>query len=121
MDSFVMNGYLWNIRLVRPTSPLLVDRTGVLTLGVTDPYTHTVYLSNSLREPLRTRVLIHELGHCALVSYGLIDDIHSLVPRNHWIDVEEFVCNFIADYGLRMLQIADDWRYIPNQLENLLA
>lgn len=121
MDSFVMNGYPWHIRVVDPGSPLLVERTGRLTVAVTDPNVLTIYISGALRDPFLTRVLIHELGHCALFSYGLLDDIHSLVHPRHWIEVEEWVCNFIADYGWQIFQIANDWRYIPQELEKHIA
>lgn len=55
------------------------------------------------------------------------DDIHRAVPRHLWIDAEEWVCNFIADYGLQIFQIANTvlgeeaWQFIPYELERLVG
>ena len=72
-------------------------------------------------------VLIHELGHAALFSYGLLPDIHKAVKRQYWMEAEEWVCNFIADYGMRIFSIAyevmgeDAWMFIPYELDRLIA
>lgn len=93
-----MNGYLWHVLYVRPNDPALVDRTGRLTLGTTDPLSKTVYLSGILRGRRLEQVLLHELGHCALISYDLLDDIHAIVKRDYWVYAEEWVCNALANY-----------------------
>lgn len=127
MDSFVMNGYLWNVKRVSPNDPMLVDRTGTLTVGTTDPIWHRVYLSSSLEGDFLMRVLLHELGHCVLVSYELIDDIHRMVYSEYWIEAEEAVCNIIADYGFKIFSSAfkvlgyNAWKVIPKEFENLFA
>lgn len=48
IDSFYMNGDRWLVRFVSSTNRILVDRTGTLTVGVTNPVDRTVYLSNAL-------------------------------------------------------------------------
>ena len=48
IDEFYMNGLRWRVRFTYPTDPVLVDRTGTLTIGVTDSTTMTIYLSNSI-------------------------------------------------------------------------
>lgn len=74
-----------------------------------------------------TKVLIHELGHCALFSFGLIDDIHRMVDRRFWVEAEEWVCNFIADYGRNIFSIAssflgeDALRILPQEIEKFIA
>lgn len=105
---FTMNDHVWQLTYVDPLSPLLVDRTGNLTLGVTDPLTMSVYISNALEPQMRERVLIHELGHVTMVSYGMLDDIHRMVKQRYWIEAEEWVCNFLADHGEEVRRIADD-------------
>lgn len=76
---------------------------------------------------LLMKVLIHELGHCALVSYSLLDDIHKVVKPEYWIWAEEWVCNFIADYGTKIFSIAysvlgnDAWMFIPYELDRVIA
>lgn len=100
-----MNGFSWTVETVYPFHQMLVDRTNNLTVGTTDPKNGKVYLSNRLNGNFKIRVLIHELGHCALFSYGLLDEIHRMVYPEHWIDVEEWVCNFVADYGFKIFSI----------------
>lgn len=127
MNSFILNGYYWQIKFVDPTDPMLVDRTGIRTVATTDPKAKCVYLSSTLQGDFLTRVLIHELGHCALVSFNLTDDIRKMVRPQYWIDAEEWVCNFIADYGLKIFKIAysvlgeDAWTLIPYELEKFIS
>ena len=103
-----MNGIHWKILTVDQSSPILIDRTGNVTLACTDPVTKRVFLSNTIPKELYLKVLLHELGHCAMVSYNLIDDIHRMVKPRYWIEAEEFICNFIADYGLKIFTTAEN-------------
>lgn len=127
MDHFYMNGYLWRVYFVDPDSDLLVDRTDTKTIATTDPETYCIYLSNVLRGDLLNKVLIHELGHCTMISFHLLDDIHRMVKRRYWMEAEEWVCNFIADYGLRIFSAAyrilgdEAWIFVPYELERLVA
>lgn len=124
---FYMNGYLWRVEFVSPDSDLLVDRTGTLTVATTDPTTHRIYLSNTLEGEFLIRVLVHELGHSVMVSYSLLDDIHRMVYPNHWIEAEEWVCNFIANYGWQIFTTAylilgyEAIDILPNELERLIS
>lgn len=110
-----------------PNDKMLMDRTGKMTLATTDPNLATIFMSRSLSGALLMKVLIHELGHCALVSYGLLDDIHKVVKPEYWILAEEWVCNFIADYGAKIFSIAysvlgnDAWMFIPYELDKVIA
>lgn len=92
---------------MNPNNPILIDRTGNLTVGVTDPASFTVYLSNSLYGDFLNEVLAHEIGHCILYSYGLLDDIHKAVKKRYWIFAEEWLCNFIVTYGKRIFEITE--------------
>lgn len=127
LREFVMNGDLWHVQFVNPNNPILIDRQNVLTVGVTDPSTMTVYLANNLHGSFLQRVLIHELGHCALFSFGLLDDIHRMVKKRHWIEAEEWACNFISDYGSRIFSIAysvlgsEAIHIVPYHLERMIA
>lgn len=122
-----MNGDLWHVKTVDPYHPQLMDRTGKMCLATTNPVDYCVYLSDKLQGALFTRVLIHELGHCAIVSFDLADEIHQMVKPEYWIDAEEFICNFIADYGLQIFQIAydlfgdDALLYVPSEIEKIIA
>ncbi len=116
-----MNNRYWRVEFVEPESPYLIDRTGTYRLATTDPMTNHIYLSSVLYgDDLRT-VLLHELGHCVMVSYGLVGHIHRMVRPEYWIEIEEWVCNFIADYGYEIFQTASDilgtsWTVVPRTL-----
>lgn len=103
---FFMNDYIWHVIFVDEKSPMLIDRTGSYRLATTDPNTMCVYLSSRLSGDFLLRVLVHEIAHCALFSYHLIDDLHRMIKEEYLIDAEEWVCNFIADYGNEMLSVA---------------
>lgn len=97
--TFNINGIKWKLVFVNPLSYKLVDRTGVLTLGTTDPSNHTVYISDHLHDELLKRVILHELAHCVMISYALLNDIHRMIKRAYWIEAEEWMCNLIANYS----------------------
>lgn len=126
-DRFKMNGDSWEVRFVGANSPMLVDRTNKLTIATTDPETMTVYLSNRLQGDFLMTVFIHELGHCALYSFGFLDRIRKWVKPEYWIKMEEFICNFLADYGMSIFKIAyktlgyDAWKIIPGEFEKIAA
>lgn len=103
-----MNGIEWNIYTVNPNNILLIDRTGKLTLATTDTTKREVYLSSILNGYPKCKVLIHELVHCALYSYGLLDQLHLFVDRSKWFYAEEWLCNFVADYANYIFEIAYD-------------
>lgn len=73
------------------------------------------------------RVLLHEISHAVMASYGLIDQIHVLACRDRWSDAEEWVCNFIADYAAVILRAAydilgaDAWMAVPYELEKMIG
>lgn len=127
INSFYMNGYLWNVRFVNPDDNILVDRTLRKTIGVTDPETMTIYLSNKLKGQLLNRVLIHELGHATLYSTGLLEELHRMVYPQFWIEAEEGLCNFLADYGHQVFGIAysvlghEAIKVVPYHMEKLIA
>ena len=127
MDGFTMNGYSWRVCFVDSNDPMLVDRTGALTVGTTDPSTLRVYISRDLDGSMLTRVLIHELGHCTMFSFGLLDDIHRMVHPRYWVEAEEWVCNFIADYGMKIFTVAYDIlgnhaiNVVPYEIERMVA
>ena len=104
-----------------------MDRTGSATVATTDPETLEVCVSSELSGPFLARVLVHEIGHCALFSFGLVDDIHRMVYPSRWVEAEEWVCNFIADYGWTVFSAAyavlgEDALYVvPREVERMVA
>lgn len=124
---FYLNGLIWKVRVVNYLSPMLVDRSGVRSVATTDPVSRTIYFSSDLSGDMLTKVLIHELGHCAMISYNLIDDIHRMVKQEYWYDAEEWMCNFISDYGMKIFSIVysilgeEAFDYVIYRIEKLIA
>ena len=127
IDEFYMNGLRWRVRFTYPTDPVLVDRTGTLTIGVTDSATMTIYLSNKLRGEFLTRVVLHELSHAMMYSYHYLDEIHRYCKKQYWIEMEELIANLIADRAYEIFQRAYDIvgdeaiRFVPYMLEQFVA
>lgn len=126
-DSFIMNGYLWTIEFVNHNDSRLIDRTGKITVATTDPKDLKIYLSNELKGDFLITVFIHELSHCALWSFDLLYLIHKMTKPEYWIDMEEFICNFLADYGLTVFKIGykklgyNAWKNIPDEFKKIIA
>lgn len=108
MNAVSINGYLWNIKIVDPENPNLIDRTYTARVATTDPIHYTIYLSNELEGDFLVRVLRHELAHAVIFSYGLLSYIHNFSPPEKWIEAEEWICNFIADYGSSIINMTYD-------------
>lgn len=128
MNNFVMNGYFWRVQTVPPDSSMLVDRTGHYRVATTDPATQCIYLSNRLEGDFLKRVLLHELGHVVMLSYGLILALRNRLPPDLWIDAEEWCCNLIADYGEEIFEkahaiLGDDeaWSIVPNEISRVVS
>lgn len=124
---FTLNGIIWGVKIVSPTSHYLTDRTGLTRVATTDPDVHCIYLSSTLSGSFKTKVLLHELGHAVMVSYGLVDELHQFVEPYYWVEAEEWVCNFISDYGEQIFYQAynilgdDAWNIIPSELAKIIA
>lgn len=127
LTKFQMNGYWWYVISVPPNSPYLVARGNVLTVATTDPSTLCVYLSSALKGDFKKRVIAHEMGHACCFSFGLLDEIEECCYPDKGIQMEEFVCNFVADYGERIFSITyeilgDEALYhLPKHLERLVS
>lgn len=70
---------------------------GSVTLGVTDINCKTIFLWVGLKGHMLRKVLIHELSHAHVHSYGFD------LP----LDEEEFLCSFIDTYSEDILALAD--------------
>lgn len=108
LHHFWMNGDLWRVRFVSPSDNVLIDRTGERTLAVSDYSTRIISIANNLYGEFLSRVFIHELGHCVMLSYGMLPELHRMVKREYWIEAEEFCCNLLADYGGFVIRTARD-------------
>lgn len=106
MRNFEMNGIVWALHYVEPNDPNLVDRFDKRTVACTNPITKRIYISNNLgNTAFAKKVLIHELTHAAMVSYGFTDYLNK--STHHPMMLEEHICNFIADNCSYILLLAD--------------
>lgn len=127
LDDFVLNGRNWRVKTVASDDPMLIDRTGKRTVATTDPSTFIIYLSDQLHGAFLIKVLLHELGHCVMVSYDLLDDIYRVVDPGHRVEAEEWICNLIADHGFKIFSTAyrlvgdRAWQLLPKELEKFVA
>lgn len=108
IDEFYMNGLRWKVRFVDPDNDILIDRTLAKTVGVTDPDTMVIYLSNELRGSFLTTVVLHELSHAMMISYGYLEQIHRYCKKRYWIDMEELIANLIAQQAKEIFERAYD-------------
>lgn len=93
-----INNINWNIVRVNPLNENLFNNDGTLTIGMTDTYLKTIFINNKLKGQLLRKVLIHELVHAWIFSYGFI------LTRQQ----EEFMCDFIASNSDDILNKADE-------------
>lgn len=94
---FQINGRIWQIKYATPGSKNLRRSDGSETVGVTNLNDGVIYLSTALSGPFLRKVLIHELTHAAMFSYGIVVDI----------DTEELICDLIASHGDEIIGLAD--------------
>lgn len=95
---FTINKTKWKLDFVPFGSHYLTRSDGSQTIGMTDANEHCIYLSDKLYGDLLEHVLCHELCHCVCFSYNIS------LP----IDTEEWLCNFMADYGKEIIYLLDD-------------
>lgn len=100
---FEINGIYWKIRIVRPDSIFLIDKTKKLRFGTTDRRTKTVYLSSDLHGGLFKKVLLHEIGHCILLSYDFISDIEKSIEEPYRSYFQESFCSLYSEYGIEVI------------------
>lgn len=127
MDSFYLNNIYWKVSYVRSDSKRLIDRTGNVRLATTDIRLHQICINENLSGKLLTKVLLHEIGHATMASYGLISDLHKFVKKEYQVEAEEWVCNLIADYGAMIFRSAvkvlgdKAWDYVPREIDRILS
>lgn len=94
---YQMNGINWSVRLVRADSPMLMRSDNSFTVGVCDRETQEIYISELLQGAFLRKVLIHEITHSAMFSYGI----------DMSVEQEELFCDLISTYGDEIISVAD--------------
>lgn len=91
-----INNYSWDI-IYTSDSNNLKRSDGTITLGVTDINLMTIFIYSNLDNYMRSKVLIHELTHAYMFSYNYY------IP----LDQEEFICSFIENYAIDIINQCD--------------
>lgn len=94
----VINGLEWQIKRVNPYDVNLFRDDGTLTVGMTDRMQMTIFLNDKLKGLFLRKVLVHELVHAWIFSYGYILSVQQ----------EEFICDFISSNADDILNKADE-------------
>ena len=95
---YQINGKTWYIRLTQSDSPMLMRSDLSYTVGMCDRTTQTIYISELLQGKFLRKVLIHEVCHSAMFSYGI----------DMSVEQEELFCDLVATYGDEIIGIVDN-------------
>lgn len=90
----IVNGIEWELIFTSDLSKLERD-DGSVTLGVTDTNSYIVYIWNRLNSKMTRKVLLHELCHVFIHSYGYVLDIEQ----------EEFLCSFLDTHSDEIIEL----------------
>ncbi|MDE6314796.1 MAG: SprT-like domain-containing protein [Lachnospiraceae bacterium] len=96
--TYEMNGILWTVRTVNSNSPLLMRSNNTMTVGMCDRSTHEICISDKLQGAFLRKVLIHEVCHSAMMSYGI----------DMSVEQEELFCGLVATYGDEIFDVVDN-------------
>ena len=94
---YKINGITWYISRARSDSPMLMRSDGSITVGMCDREAQTIYISDALHVRFLRKVLLHEICHSAMFSYGI----------DMSVDQEELFCDLLATYGDEIIAITD--------------
>ena len=94
---YQINGKTWYISLVQSESPMLMRSDRSYTVGMCDRNTQTIYISELLQGKFLRKVLIHEVCHSAMCSYGI----------DMSVEQEELFCDLVSTYGDEIIGIVD--------------
>lgn len=101
MNSFIINGVMWNIRFVEPDSDMLRRSDGSITHAVTDWNDRSVYISTFPHGTFLRKIVAHELVHCFMFSHS----IHISLLE------EEYIADWVATYGADLITLLDSLMY----------
>ena len=95
---FMMNGIEWNVYKVPSYSGMLRRSDNSYTVGMCDFSNRSIFLCNKLSGQFLRKVLIHEVCHSAMSSYGI----------DMSVEQEELFCDLVATYGDEIIGIVDN-------------
>lgn len=96
--TFTVNGTIWKLDFVNPSSDYLRRSDSSITLGMTDNNLKTVFINNRLDNYMTDKVLCHELTHVYAFEFDYSMDI----------ETEEIVADFLSLFGRNIIYQLDD-------------
>lgn len=98
---FEINNEIWHLQFVSAYDPILIRRDGILTVGVCDDMTKTIYISEEIYGDFFKEVLCHEIVHAAMFSYDVM-----LTDEQ-----EELIAQIVAEFGEEIIDITNTLFY----------
>lgn len=98
---FEINNEIWHLAFVPAYSSILIRNDGMLTVGMCDDRTKTIYISEEIYGDFFKEVLCHEIVHAAMFSYDVM-----LTE-----DQEELIAQVIAEFGEEIIDITNQLFY----------
>lgn len=95
---FQVNKNIWQVRFVNPNSDYLKMSNGRQVLGMCDNNIKTVFIADNQSDYKTEHILCHEITHTICFEYNIS------LPY----ETEEWLCNFMADYGKEIIYLLDD-------------
>ncbi len=94
---FLINNYIWKVDFIEPNNIVFLRPDNTMTVGVTDNYEKTIYISNCLKGRFLYKVIYHELCHAFIFSFGI--EIEE--------EQEEKLVQMLTEYSKDISNIAD--------------
>jgi len=108
MRPIIVNGDAWRVVRVPAGHPSLVDRTGNPRIATTDQASMTISIAMDIVPPQLDRVLLHEVAHAVTMSYGLLEPLRVIIPRELWVLVEEWSVQLLETYSIEAMTLASE-------------
>lgn len=96
--TFIVNNTIWRIRFVNPNSKYLIKSNGNKVLGMCDNNIKTIFIADNQTDRKTEHIICHEITHSICFEYDISLDY----------ELEEWLCNFMADYGKEIIYIVED-------------
>ena len=103
MRPLTIGNHVWRVVRVSPGDPLLMDRTGRMTIATTDPTTRTIRISKAVMPPLFDQVYLHEAAHAMMVEAGVPDLLQRLTDGRWQVLMEELVAWFLETHAIQVI------------------
>lgn len=52
--------------------------------------------------------MVHEVVHAVTMSYGLLDELHDMIPPDRRIPVEEWAAELVEKHGMEAVALASE-------------